>query len=556
VSKGKISGARALVQSLEHMHGDTIFGYPGGATLPIYDALSSRPIRHILARHEQGAAHMADGYSRASGKVGVCMATSGPGATNLVTGIATAYMDSSSVVAITGQVPRTMIGNDAFQEVDITGITIPITKHNYLVSEAGDIPWIVDEAFYLASSGRRGPVLIDIPKDVQNELFSPERVKRTPLEGYKPTVKGHAGQIKRLIQLLKRAERPLIIAGGGVAHADAQGALVAFVEKSGIPVVWTLMGKGGFPNSHPLNFGMLGYHGRVAANTAVNEADVICALGTRFGDRSTGPLENFIPHATVVHIDIDPAEISKNVPAHLPIVGDIRTTLESLEEKLERASHENWAAHLNSVAQRHPLKGKTEGVTIPSILIKLHELFPNPILVTDVGRHQIFAAHYFPVNRPRSFLTSGGLGTMGFGFPAALGAKIARPAEPVFCISGDGSFLMNCQEIVTAVEEKIPVVVLVMNDYCLGMIRQLQDAFYGKRYETCHFGRTTDFARLAESFGALGIRVEREEEIIPAIEKGAAEGGPVVIDCILQEPSNVYPMVTGKNLLEAIEEEK
>ncbi len=499
---------------------------------------------------------MADGYSRASGKVGVCMATSGPGATNLVTGIATAYMDSSAVVAITGQVPRTMIGNDAFQEVDITGITIPITKHNYLVSEAHDIPWILDEAFYLASSGRRGPVVIDIPKDVQNELFSPERVKRTTLEGYKPTVKGHAGQIKRLIQLLKRAERPIIIAGGGVAHADAQETLVDFVEKSGIPVVWTLMGKGGFPNSHPLNFGMLGYHGRVAANTAVSEADVICALGTRFGDRSTGPLKTFAPNATVVHIDIDPAEISKNVPAQLPIVGDIRTILEALEGKLEPGSHKSWVEYLSSVAEQHPLKGKTGGVTIPSILTKLHALFPDPILVTDVGRHQIFAAHYFPVNRPRSFITSGGLGTMGFGFPAAIGAKIARPEEPVFCISGDGSFLMNCQEIVTAVEEKVPVVVLIMNDYCLGMIRQLQDTFYGKRYETCHLGKSTDFARLAESLGARGIRVEREEEIVPAIEKGAAEGGPVIIDCILKEPTNVYPMVTGKNLLESMEEEK
>jgi acetolactate synthase-1/2/3 large subunit len=553
MKKGNLTGAKALVKELEAQGVEVIFGYPGGATLPIYDELAKSGIRHVLARHEQGAAHMADGYARATGKVGVCMATSGPGATNLVTGVATAFMDSSPLVAITGQVPRPMIGNDAFQEVDTTGITIPITKHNYLLQAAREIPPCVEEAFYLASSGRKGPVVIDIPRDVQQEEFSLRQVKRVSLEGYNPTLKGHPGQAKRAAALLKSAERPLILVGGGVFHADAGEELLALAEKADIPAVHTLMGKSCFPNSHPLLLGLMGYHGRVDANTAISEADVILAVGTRFGDRSTGPLAGFAPRARIIHIDIDPAEISKNVSADLPIVGDAKNILAQLIELLPASRHSDWKGRLHEVGEKHPLKGGLSGMTIPGILKTLQGVVPDPVLVTDVGRHQIFAAHYFPVERNRSFITSGGLGTMGFGVPAAIGAKVGQPDRTVVDIAGDGSFMMTCQEIATAAAQNIPVLVLIMNDGCLGMIKQLQDTSYGKRYTSCDFEGSVDFALLARSMGAAGIRVEREKELIPAIEQGLAEKGPCVIDCILEEAANVYPMVVGANLTSVIE---
>ena len=553
MGKAKLSGAKALVRALESQGVEVIFGYPGGATLPIYDELAKSSIRHVLSRHEQGAAHMADGYSRVTGKAGVCMATSGPGATNLVTGLANAYMDSSPLVAITGQVPRPMIGNDAFQEVDITGITIPITKHNYLLQKASDIPHSIQEAFYLASTGRKGPVLLDIPRDVQLEIFSPHQAKYPALEGYRPTVAGHPGQIKRAGSLLKSAQKPLIIAGGGVSLASARDLLVRLAEKADIPVVYTLMGKASFPNSHPLCFGMMGYHGRIEANHAISNADVILGVGTRFGDRSTGPLNTFATQAKIIHIDIDPAEISKNVPSYIPIVGDAGQVLEQLVELVPEKKHDQWTLELRETAERHPLKGKSSGVIIPNILRILKSLVRDPIIVTDVGRHQIFTAHYFPVDSSRSFVTSGGLGTMGFGVPAAIGAKVGRPDRPVIDIAGDGSFMMTCQEVAAAVAEDIPIVVLVMNDYCLGMIKQLQDASYGRRYEACKFGRNVDFARLAESMGAAGFKVTREDEIAPAIEKSLAAGRTAVVDCILDDPGNVYPMVTGSSLLEYVE---
>jgi acetolactate synthase-1/2/3 large subunit len=553
MGKIKSSGAKALVKALEAQNVEVIFGYPGGATLPIYDELARSSIRHVLARHEQGAAHMADGYARSTGKTGVCMATSGPGATNLVTGLANAFMDSTPMVAITGQVPRAMIGNDAFQEVDITGITIPITKHNYLLQNAAEIPHCVQEAFYLASTGRKGPVLLDIPRDVQQEEFAPHHAKYPPLEGYRPTLEGHPGQIKRAVALLKSAERPVIIAGGGVSLSGAREQLVAVAEKADIPVVYTLMGKASFPNSHALCFGLMGYHGRVEANTAVSQADVILAVGTRFGDRTTGPLASFATQAKIIHVDIDPAEISKNVPAYLPIVGEAAHVLGALGEQLGAARHEAWISLLGQAAAAHPLRGKMTGVTIPNILRLLRTLVEDPIIVTDVGRHQIFTAHYFPVELPRSFVTSGGLGVMGFGMPAAIGAKTGNPNRTVIDIAGDGSYLMTCQEMAAAVAEEIPVVVLVMNDYCLGMIKQLQDSFYGKRHRACGFGRNVDYARLAESMGAAGFRVEREAEIAPAIEKALAAGRAAVVDFVLDDTSNVYPMVTGGNLLEFVE---
>ena len=553
MGKAKLSGAKALVRALESQGVEVIFGYPGGATLPIYDELAKSSIRHVLSRHEQGAAHMADGYSRVTGKAGVCMATSGPGATNLVTGLANAYMDSSPLVAITGQVPRPMIGNDAFQEVDITGITIPITKHNYLLQQASEIPHVTQEAFFLASTGRKGPVLLDIPRDVQLEVFSSHQAKYPPLEGYRPTVTGHPGQIKRAVTLLKSAQKPLIIAGGGVSLASARDLLVQFAEKADVPVVYTLMGKASFPNSHPLCFGLMGYHGRIEANYAITNADVILAVGTRFGDRSTGPLKTFATQAKIIHTDIDPAEISKNVPSYLPIVGDAGRVLEQLVELIPAKKHAQWTLELRQTAEGHPLKAKSSGVTIPNILRILKSLVPDPIIVTDVGRHQIFTAHYFPVDSGHSFVTSGGLGTMGFGVPAAIGAKVGRPDRPVIDIAGDGSFMMTCQEVASAVTEDIPIVVLVMNDYCLGMIKQLQDASYGRRYEACKLGRNVDFARLAESMGAAGFKVTREDEIAPAIEQSLAAGRPAVVDCVLEDPGNVYPMVTGSSLLEYVE---
>jgi acetolactate synthase-1/2/3 large subunit len=553
VKKKQITGARAVVKGLEAQGVEVVFGYPGGANLPFYDELARSPIRHILARHEQGAAHMADAYARATGKVGVCTATSGPGATNLVTGIATAYMDSAALVAITGQVSRHLIGNDAFQEVDTTGITIPITKHNYLVQDGDELSQCLVEAFYLAGSARPGPVLIDVPKDVFLNQCAAGDVAPPHLEGYRPTLKGHPGQIKRAAAVIKTAERPLIIVGGGIRSEAAYAALVALAERHEIPVVSTLMGKGAFPNSHPLYLGLYGYHGRVAANTAITEADVIIGVATRFGDRSTGSTLHFAPQAKIVHIDIDPAEVGKNIPALIPIVGDADHILGELVGQLKAAVHPAWLARLRKKAAAHPLADLSGEVTIPKVLRTLKSLCPDPLLVTDVGRHQIFAAHYFPVDSPRSFLTSGGLGTMGFGLPAAIGAKVGRPERPVVAICGDGGFLMTCQELVTAAVEKIPVVALVMHDNCLGMIRQLQHAFYGKRFVSCDLGDAVDFARLAESMGCLGLTVTRDTEIGPALARALQAKRPCVVDCRIDAPANVYPMVTGATLMDYIE---
>jgi len=553
VKRGKVAGGKAIVKALEAQGVELVFGYPGGANLPLYDEMIRASFRQILARHEQGAAHMADGYARATGKVGVCTATSGPGATNLVTGIATAYMDSSPLVAITGQVSRRLIGNDAFQEVDTTGITIPITKHNYLVQDGDELTRTVAEAFYLAGSARPGPVLIDVPKDVLLDECTPGDQQPPQLEGYRPTLKGHPGQIKRAAAVIKAAERPVIVVGGGVRTPSAYDALLRLAQRNEIPVVSTLMGKGGFPNSHPLHLGLYGYHGRVAANAAVSEADVVIGVATRFGDRSTGSIPNFAPHAKLVHIDIDPAEVSKNIQAFIPIVGDADHILGELAGQLSGGSHPQWLARLRRKAEAHPLAELSGEVTIPKVLRILKRLCPDPILVTDVGRHQIFAAHYFPVDSCRSFLTSGGLGTMGFGLPAAIGAKLGRPDRPVVAVCGDGGFLMTCQELVTAAVERVPIVALVMHDNCLGMVRQLQQAFYGKRFTACDLGDVVNFPALAESLGCLGIPVTRESEIEPALERALSAGRPAVLDCRIDAPANVYPMVTGATLMDYIE---
>jgi acetolactate synthase-1/2/3 large subunit len=551
MKKGNLTGAKALVEALEAEGVEYIFGYPGGATLPIYDALAHSSIKHILARHEQGAAHMADGYARATGKIGVCMATSGPGATNLVTGIATAYMDSSSVVAITGQVPQAMIGNDAFQEVDITGITLPITKHNTLVQAPEDIAPTVEQAFYLAGTGRKGPVLVDLPKNILLLEFSRDKSRKLVLEGYNPTTKGHPGQIKKAIKLLEQSKRPAIIAGGGAVGVEA---LVRLSEKGDIPVVTTLMGKSAFPNGHGNNLGLYGYHGRIASNTIVLEADVILAVGTRFGDRSTLSTGTFAPNAQIIHVDIDPAEISKNIPSFLPIVGDSVQIIGEIAEAMKAVSRPEWAARFRELGRATPLPDSKFDFSIPRILRALQPRIGDSCVATDVGRHQIFAAHYLSLSDKAKFITSGGLGTMGFGLPAAIGVSFGRPGERVFLISGDGSFLMNCQELVTASENRIPVTVLVMNDGNLGMIRQLQDAFYGKRYQTCEFGLSADYAGMARSMGAAGgaatnmVELERE---LDAAEKAA---GPYVIDCRISQGENVFPMVVGGDLTSFMEE--
>ncbi len=573
MKKGKSTGAKALVRALERAGTEVIFGYPGGANLPIYEALQRSEIRHVQARHEQGAAHMADGYARAAGKTGVCLATSGPGATNLVTGIATAYMDSSPVVALTGQVSSTMIGNDAFQEVDITGITIPITKHNYLIQSAPQVAPTIEEAFFLAGSGRRGPILVDIPKDVQTDEFANEHEKRRVLEGYNPTTKGHPGQIKRAAAEIRSAERPVIITGGGVISSNAYADLARFVDALQIPVVHTLMGKAAFDNRKPLNLGLFGYHGSRAANTAVSKADLILAIGTRFGDRSTGPLATFARDAKIVHIDVDPAEIGKNVPAYLPIVGDISDVLPRLTALLSEAgkparqAHGDWAEQL--MAQKHTNGSRRasapnlaisssdasaeEALTTPAALKAAAEVFPEAILVTDVGRHQIYAAQHFPVAAGRNFITSGGLGTMGFGLPAAIGAAMARPDSKVVLVTGDGSFLMNIQELVTAAETGIQLTVLVMNDRKLGMIQQLQDGFYNGRFDVSRFAQDIQFDRVATDLGCQGERATTPSELQQAARKAAKSPGVTVIDCKVGEEAHVYPMVTGRTLLELTE---
>ena len=545
MKKGNILGAKAVIEALEAQGVEYIFGYPGGATLPIYDALAHSSITHVLARHEQGAAHMADGYARATGKTGVCMATSGPGATNLVTGIATAFMDSSPIVAITGQVPQSMIGNDAFQEVDITGITLPITKHNYLIQDPAEIQPSIEQAFFLAGTGRKGPVLIDIPKNILTAEFSKNREKKLSLEGYNPTTKGHPGQIKKVSKLIDQAERPVIIAGGGTVGTRA---ILELSEKCLIPVVTTLMGKSAFPNLHENYLGLYGYHGRVAANTAVSEADVILSAGTRFGDRSTGPLESFAADAKIIHIDIDPAEISKNVPSFLPIVGDADQILSSISEQVRGKTNPEWMARCRKIREENPLpEGKGEFST-PKILNLLQKRLGVSPVTTDVGRHQIFAAHHIATAEGSPFITSGGLGTMGFGLPAAVGAAFGRKGERVVVIAGDGSFLMNCQEIVTASEHRLPITVLVMNDSQLGMIRQLQDAFYGKRYEACTFSQTADYPALARSMGADGGRAENLEELKAQLDRAEKSEGLYLIDCILTMGENTYPMITGPDL--------
>ncbi|MBU2617342.1 MAG: acetolactate synthase large subunit [Euryarchaeota archaeon] len=543
--KQKMSGAEAFVECLRKENVEVIFGLPGGAILPIYDELYDSNIRHILVRHEQCAAHMADGFARATGRTGVCMATSGPGATNLVTGIANAYMDSVPIVAFTGQVPTSMIGNDAFQEANITGITLPITKINYLVKDASDLPRIIKEAFYVASTGRPGPVLVDIPKDVQTTKIEFEYPKTLELRGYKPTIGGHPLQIKRATKAIMDAERPIIYAGGGVVISGAHEELRALAELILAPVTTTLLGKGAFPETHPLSLGMVGMHGTKYANYAMTETDLIIAVGARFDDRVTGKLDAFAPNAKVVHIDIDPAEISKNVGADIPIVGDAKNILRELIKGLRKRPRAEWLNKIEKWKKEYPLRYDRSGKELkPQFVVEqIYELCPDAIITTEVGQNQMWAAQYFKCQKPRTFISSGGLGTMGYGFPAAIGAKVGCPDRVVFDIAGDGSFQMTCQELATAVINDIPVKVAILNNKFLGMVRQWQELFYGKRYAATYLDTSPDFAKLAEAYGALGIEVTKPGEVKPAIEEAIRSDKPTIIDFKISPEENVFPMV-------------
>jgi acetolactate synthase-1/2/3 large subunit len=551
----KLTGAQIVIESLLKEKVEVIFGLPGGAIIDVYDVLCDSPIRHILVRHEQGAVHMADGYARATGKVGVAMVTSGPGATNTVTGIATAYMDSIPIVVITGQVPTKLIGNDAFQEVDIVGITRPCTKHNYLVKDVKDLARIIKEAFHIAKTGRPGPVLIDLPKDVQQaktEFEYPEEVK---LPGYKPTYHANVRQIKKAAQLLAKAKRPVIYAGGGVIYSEgAAEELRKMAEKFYLPVTNTLMGLGSFPGDHPLWLGMLGMHGTYRANMAISTCDVMLAVGARFDDRVTGKLDEFAPEAKIIHIDIDPSSISKNVVVDIPIVGDCCDALKKLHKALEataevewREKHRDWLEQIEEWKREHVLayEQPPEGPIKPQFVIeKLYELTKGEAIVaTEVGQNQMWAAQYYKFKRPRSLLTSGGLGTMGYGFPAAIGAQVAFPDRLVLDIAGDGSIQMNIQELATAVGNCLPVKVAILNNGYLGMVRQWQQLFYKRRYSQTSLEHSPDFVKLAEAYGAVGLRATKPQEVEEVIKKALSINAPVLMDFVIEPEENVYPMV-------------
>lgn len=541
----KRTGADIIIDALLKEGVDTAFGILGGSILPVFDVLYDAPLKFILTRHEQGAAHMADGYARATGKVGVCIATSGPGATNLVTGIATANMDSVPLVAITGQVFTTMIGNDAFQEADITGITRPITKHNYLVKDVKDLPQVLKEAFHIASTGRPGPVLIDIPKDVQMAQTEYSYPRKVEMKSYRPTYFGHPRQIEKAAAAIRQAQRPIIYAGGGVIISGAASQLTELAKKANIPVTTTLLGLGGFPETDSLSLGMLGMHGTCYANHAIMESDLIIAIGARFDDRITGNLDEFAPQARIIHIDIDPSSISKNVKVDIPIVGDVRNVLQELNKLIKKGEYAPWHKKIRGWKKEYPLTYESKGELKPQFVIE--EIYKitkgEAIICTEVGQNQMWAAQFYKYTKPRTFLSSGGLGTMGYGFPAAIGAQIGCPERIVFDIAGDGSFQMNIQELATAVINKAPVKVAILNNGYLGMVRQWQELFHKKRYSYTSLAGGPDFVRVAEAYGAIGMRVKKKKEVSPAIRKALSLSGPVVLDFHVAAEENVFPMV-------------
>lgn len=553
----KMKGAEILLHCLMAQGVDTVFGYPGGAVLPIYDALYDSPIKHYLVRHEQGAIHAADGYARATGKVGVCIATSGPGATNLITGIATANMDSIPLVVFTGQVGTAFIGRDAFQEADITGITLPITKHNYLVERTEDLAQVVKEAFHIASTNRPGPVVVDLPKDVMEHAIDfSDNGQEVNMRGYR-VVKGfNAGQVIAAAELINEAKKPVLYAGGGVIASNAAEELRAIAEKRKIPVTTTLMGIGAFPGNHHLSLGMLGMHGTRYANYAIGECDTLLAVGARFDDRVTGKIEQFAPNARIIHIDIDAAEIGKNVEVDIPIVGDVKEVLQALLPRIEqREELDDWHKIIDRWKDEYPMYygAASQGRIMPQHIVeKIYDLTRGEaIITTEVGQNQMWAAQYYKYKYPRSFLTSGGLGTMGYGFPAAIGAQVACPNRPVIDIAGDGSIQMNIQELATATQYKLPVIICILNNHYLGMVRQWQGLFYEGRYSYTDMSFQPDFVKLAEAYGAVGMRVKDSAGVEAALQSALqVKDRPVLIDFWVEREADVYPMVPpGESLL-------
>lgn len=538
----KLSGAEIVIACLKEQGVDTVFGYPGGAILNIYDALYKHPeIRHILTSHEQGASHAADGYARATGRVGVCFATSGPGATNLVTGIATAYMDSIPVVAITCNVGTSLLGKDSFQEVDIAGITIPVTKHNFIVKDVKNLAGVIRRAFRIARSGRPGPVLIDVTKDVTANETEYTEEKPEPILPDNSTIKEK--DLTEAVRLINEAEKPMIFVGGGAIASNASGELLEFAEKLDAPVCDTLMGKGAFSGEHPLYAGMLGMHGTKYANFAVSRCDLLVTVGARFSDRVFGDASRFATHAKILQIDVDPAEINKNILVSASIIGDVREVLKQLNPLLEQKKHKEWIDEINDLKTRFPLK-YGDGLTGPYIVEEIYRITKgDAIICTEVGQHQMWAAQYYKYSRPRTFLTSGGLGTMGYGLGASMGAKVAMPDQRVINIAGDGCFRMNMNELATAARYNIPIIEVVVNNHVLGMVRQWQNLFYGGRYSATILEDKADFVKVAEALGCRGIRVTKKEEFAPAFEEALSCGGPVLLDCQIDSDDKVFPMV-------------
>ena len=555
----KLTGSQMVCESLIREGVDVIFGLPGGAILPLYQTLPEYPqLRHILVRHEQGAAHAADGYARVTGKAGVAWATSGPGATNLVTGIATAQMDSIPMVVITGQVTRAAIGSDAFQETDTTGITLPITKHNYLVMESKDIPRIIKEAFHIATTGRPGPVLIDIPKDVLQEIDDFEYPEEIDIPGYKPNLQGHPAQIKRASQVISKSKRPVILAGHGVIFSGAFSEVRALAEKAQIPVITTLLGISSFPDDHVLCVGMPGMHGMAYASKAIEEADLLVALGMRFDDRITGKTSAFALNSKKIHIDIDPSEIGKNIPVDVPIVCDLKQVLMRLNDLVEPATHLDWIQRIEDLKKSHPSMTirETDKLLPQFIINQLSKATDGKaVVVSGVGQHHMWAAQHYVFKDPQTWVSSGGSGAMGYEVPGAMGAKVGAPNKTVWSIAGDGGFQMTMAELATMVENKINVKFAIINNSVLGMVRQWQEFFYEKSYVATQYTRNPDFVKLAEAFGMLGIRVTDKSQVMPAIQQAMDYDGPALIDFVVEEEENVYPMIpAGQTIKELIEE--
>jgi acetolactate synthase-1/2/3 large subunit len=568
------TGVECLLDGLKKAGVEIIFGLPGGSVLDIFDKLYTAPFTFVLTRHEQGATHMADGYARATGRVGCCLVTSGPGATNTVTGLATAYMDSSPLVCVSGQVPTPMIGNDAFQEADTTGITRPVTKHNYLVRDVNDLPRIIAEAFYIAGSGRPGPVLIDIPKDVQRATTKAPTPDEVSIRGYNPTTQGHPKQVARLAEAINKSKKPLFYVGGGAILSNAAAEVTELARKAKVPVTTTLLGLGSFPETDPLALRMLGMHGSVTANYATHHCDLLVSIGARFDDRVTGKISEFAGRAEIAHIDIDPSAISKSVPVDIPVVGDVKNVLRELIPQVEARDRQEWLAQIAEWQAQYPFTYEQKGERLmPQYVIEqIYALTKGEaIVVTEVGQHQMWSAQYYKYTQPRTFISSGGLGTMGFGLPAAIGVKLGRPDKLVVDISGDGSAQMNFQELVVAVEHRVPIKVVILNNGHLGMVRQWQEMFYRKQYSATRLGSggrgpneriveppapryLPDFVKLAEAHGALGMRVADRDEVRPALEKAFADERPAVVECLVEPEANVYPMVpAGASLTEMIQ---